>query len=355
MDISTRIANIRLHNQQLVTSNFTTPAQVVGWMGAMQAQDYNLARWAIGARLPETTAKQVEEAVSKGEVIRTHILRPTWHFVAVEDIRWMMQLTAPRIRPTLRQYDKYLSIDESTITKTKEVIVKALEQYGYLTRMELSRFVDEIGVHTKDNWMAHFMMHAEMDGLVCSAGMKGKDMTYRLLSEISPENNNFDRDESLDKLARRYFSSHSPASLPDFVWWSGLTMTDVKRSVEMIKRDFIIEQLGGQTYVFPSDGNSCELKSDYVHLLPCWDEYLVSYKDRSHVLVDEHYAKVISSKNGTFKPAISHNGNIIGSWKRIVKGKKITIETELFQKPSKSISDMLDIEIGRFLRFHNAD
>ncbi|HEY9364234.1 MAG TPA: winged helix DNA-binding domain-containing protein [Chitinophagaceae bacterium] len=346
----TDIANIRLVSQQIAASKFKTPKDLVKWMGAMQAQDYAMAKWAIGLRLPGSTNKQVEAAIDKGTIIRTHLMRPTWHFVAAEDIYWMLELTAPRIKAALKSRHKELELTEKTFSKSTTVLEKALAGKKYLTREELMIEFTKSKIATHDNRSSHLMLRAELDGIVCSGATKNNKQTYALIAERIPNKKNFTKDEALATLAKKYFLSHCPATIQDFAWWSGLPLTDARHAVEMIKRDFVSEKIGLQTY-WTSNSFSIPEKSKSVYLLPAYDEFIISYKDRGAAFNAENLKRSISN-NGLFKPLIVINGEVTGLWKRTIRKDKVIVQIEFFRpynKTSKKLIEKAALTYGLFL------
>ncbi|NVO11843.1 MAG: winged helix DNA-binding domain-containing protein [Bacteroidales bacterium] len=347
----TNISNIRLFSQQIAATKFTTVKDIVGCMGAMQAQDYAMVKWAIGTRLPNSTIETIEKAIDQGEILRTHLLRPTWHFVSADDIYWMLELTAPKIKASLKLRHQGLELTESLIAKSNELIQKALLGGNHLTREEIVAILQNAKIATDENRTSHILMRAELDGIICSGATKNKKQTYALLSERVPKSENLTREESLKRIASRYFASRFPATLQDFVWWSGLSVSDARNALEMVKSSFISEKIGLETYWFT---NSFSIPKDYnnsTYLLPAFDEFLISYKDRSASLPSENFKKAVSD-NGIFRPIIVVNGQIIGIWKRTIKGEKIIVETDLFRPQSKSIKNLIEkkaIAFGNFL------
>ncbi|MFV0418936.1 MAG: winged helix DNA-binding domain-containing protein [Dysgonomonas sp.] len=336
------ITNMRLVSQQLITADFKTPREIIAWLGAIQAQDFSMAKWGIGARLPGITDKEVEDAMNKGEFVRTHILRPTWHFVSRDDIHWMLQLSAPRLKGIYKTYDKYLDITPDFITKTNSLISKILDKEPHQTRQDIGAKLQEEGIECDNRRMTHIMSWAELEGIVCNGTVKGTKQTYDLLENRVPKPNIiFDKNESLYKLAYKYFRSHGPATLQDFVWWSGLTTTEAKKAIEFIKSDFIFETIGLQTYIFHELCARYIPNRDTIHFLPAFDETFVSYKDRTEILPLEHQKKVIVS-NGVFHPTISKNGEIIGTWKKVSTKKEISINTKYIFEPDKSLHKLID-------------
>jgi len=345
----TDIAKIRLVNQQIAAGMFTSPAELVGWMGAMQAQDYNMVKWAIGLRLQNSDLEDIEKAIERGEIVRTHLLRPTWHFVAAGDLRRLIELTAPQLKSGSRSRHKDLGLTTKLISKSNKIIWEALKGGQYLTRKELNPLFEAAGFKNENNLFAHLLFVAELDGLICSGPSKGNQHTYALLEERIPAAPNLSRDAALEKLARTYFSSHGPATLMDFIWWSGLPVKDARNALDIIKYDFISENMGAQTYWF-SENLSQKNEKNTVHLLPAYDEFLISYKDRSASVTVTDQQKSISN-NGIFRPVIVVNGEVAGIWKRTEKPAKVAIEILFFKAPAKWVKERAEKSALQFARF----
>ncbi|MBE0649954.1 MAG: AlkZ family DNA glycosylase [Bacteroidales bacterium] len=334
------IANFRLINQQITNSEFKTPKEIVGWMGAIQAQDMNMAKWAIGARLNGSTEEEIDSAIEKGEIIRIHLLRPTWHFVSSEDIYWMLDLTSPQIRTTLKSRDKRLGHNEAIYRKSNAILEKALSGGNHLSREELIPLFINSGLAVDENKAAHLLLRAEIDGLICSGKIKEKKQTYALLSERVSKKKTFAREEALAELAKRYFTSHGPATLQDFIWWSGLSIGESKQALEMVKSGILSETVGDQTYWFAAVSEVSLRNKDSVYLLPAYDEFVISYRDRTASLIFEDHNKAVSN-NGVFRPIIVEKGIVTGIWKRTIKNDKVMIETEFFRPPGKVMHNRL--------------
>ncbi|GHS93736.1 hypothetical protein FACS1894207_0670 [Bacteroidia bacterium] len=343
------IARIRLASHQLSETHCKTPEAVVSWMGAMQAQDYNMVKWAIGVRLPGYTEKQIEEAFNQGKILRTHVLRPTWHFVSPENIRWMLSLTAEKIKASSRYRDLYLEITEELYSKSNRIIQKALEGNRHLTREAIGKELEKEKITVNSARLVHFGMRAELEGIVCSGALQGKTHTYALLDERAPATKPLHREEALAKLAQLYFQSHSPATLPDFTWWSGLSLTEARKGLEAIKSGFVAEKINGQTYWINNDFRHAPDPENFCRLLPAFDEYLVSYKDRKAVLLSEHHRKAISS-NGIFRPVIVVNGQVVGLWKK-TSNKKNPVISEFFEGTDVLLKSVLDEAVEAFKAF----
>ncbi|MDP2889177.1 MAG: winged helix DNA-binding domain-containing protein [Bacteroidota bacterium] len=344
------ISNIRLHNQQIAATNLKTPNELAGWMGAMQAQDFNQAKWAIGVRLPHLTEAQIESAFNNGEIIRTHLMRPTWHFVSADDIYWMLELTAKQIKSTTKSRNRDLGLTEIVLGKSKEILAKILAGNQSLTKEEISTQLNLSGISTEEQRLYHILMEAEIDQIVCSGSMQGKKQTYALLEERIPVKRILTKDEALALLAKKYFTSHGPATLPDFVWWSGLPVADARKALEMNKSDLFSETIGNDTYWFAEPVSIPALPTNSVYLLPAFDEYLISYKNRSAAITIDHHKKAISS-NGVFRPVIVVNGQISGLWKRTIKKDTVWIEPDHFRPHNKTEESLILKAVESFGNF----
>ncbi|MBI5538803.1 MAG: AlkZ family DNA glycosylase [Bacteroidia bacterium] len=346
----TDITNIRLISQQIAATKFKTVKEIVGWMGAMQAQDYAMSKWAIGVRLPNSTDKEIEHAADNGDIIRTHLLRPTWHFVSAEDIYWLLELTAPRISASLKSRHNELELTESLLKKSNTIIRRMLTGGNHLTREELISEISKANIPVDNNRASHLLMQAELDGIICSGAIKNKKQTYALINERVAKTNNLTREQALEKIARKYFNSHCPATLYDFVWWSGLPVSDARKALEMIKSDLVSEVIGSETYWFTNTFSLFQ-EDNNAYLLPAFDEFLISYKDRSASFQFVNQKKVVS-ENGIFRPVIIINGHVIGIWKRSIKKEKVIVETFFFQSQNKVVKSLVEktaLDYGYFL------
>lgn len=345
------IAYLRLINQQITSPEFDKIKDVVAWMGAMQAQDYNMAKLAIGMRLPETDNDAVESAIAAAEIIRTHILRPTWHFVAAEDIYWMLELSAPQIRSATKSRDAGLGITENISQKSNSLLIKLLSGGKQMLREELLMEYKNANLATDENRFYHYLMRAEIDGLIFSRNSGANKQTYSLLHEYVPHKQAYTRDEALSLLARKYFSSHGPATVYDFSWWSGLSVTESKKALEMNRPDLISEVIDNQNYWFISSRTIPVKKKKNICFLPAFDEFIISYKDRTATIPLQFQANAFTS-NGIFNPVIVVNGEVVGTWKQKLKKDKLVITTNFFrQKKDLDECDLQQaaVSVGKFL------
>ncbi len=345
------ISNIRLSNQKIETTTFAQAVEVVSWMGAMQAQDYNMAKWAIGQRMSEATDEKVESALNEGKIIRTHLMRPTWHFVSAGDIYWMLDLTAPRIKSAMKSRNKELELTDAVLNTCFGMLEIELSETLNLTREQITKLFHQAKIKTDENRLSHILMSAELEGLLCSGRKIGNKHTYALLSERVPDRKVMLKDESLAELARRYFNSHGPATLKDFTWWSGLTVAEARKALDFVKPEFISETLNPDEYWLSKATVSVEGEAS-AHLLPAFDEFLISYTDRSASLELAHNRKAVSN-NGIFYPVIVINGQVSGTWKRTTQKDRVKIETHLFTAIHDNSLAQITKEIGAYSGFLN--
>ena len=344
------ISRLRMLNQQIEGSVCTTPKKLVRTMGAIQAQDFAMAKWAIGQRVPDSTLFSIEAAYNAGDIIRTHLMRPTWHFVSSDDIYWMLELTAPQIRKILKTNDKRFELTDQVYVKTNTILEKVLSNDCYMTREELVQKFENVHIRTDENRLSHILIRAELDGVVCSGPIRKNKLTYALLADRVPPKKTISRDEALITLAGRYFTSHGPATLRDFVWWSGLGVTDARKALEMIKTGFFSETIGSESYWFAEPLKSDRPVTPSVHLLPAYDEYLISYANRSAALATVNTEKTISD-NGIFRPVIVVDGQVEGLWKRTTIKNLVKIETSHFQLHDSKTMQTIRQEATRYGTF----
>jgi hypothetical protein len=340
----------RLLNQHLASPVFTNPADIVYYMGAIQAQDYAGAKWAIAQRLRGDTDSLIEKAFTDGDIIRTHVMRPTWHFVHPKDIRWMLELTSARVQATASTYHKQFQLDHTVFSACEKAIAKALQGGKQLMREEVANALQQAGVATNEQRFIHIMMQMELIGLVCSGGRQGKQFTYALLDERVPATKTTDRQDALTALTKRYFTSHGPATLQDYVWWSGLTVADVKAGLEMVKHKLLSDTVDGNAYWFNERSDTPEHKTPVAFLLPNYDEYIVSYKDRSAAIESSDINK--ADPRGTiFNHTIIINGRICAIWKRTIGKNKVDIEVIPFKPLSKVNQAAVTSAAKRYAKF----
>jgi hypothetical protein len=342
----------RLANQFLTGPRLSGPVEVVRRQGAVQAQDYTGAKWAVGMRTVSSTHADVEQAVASGEILRTHVLRPTWHFVLPEDIRWMLALTGPRISQAMSSYNRKMGLTPAVFRRSNKVIETALRDGAHLTRTELGEILRRNRVReTTGTRLAHMMMQAELEAIVCSGACRGKQFTYALLDRCAPAAAPIDRDDALSRLADRYFTSHGPATAHDFSWWSGLTVGDARRAIAVLGPRLTEVEAGGQSMWMVPREPPAPPASGTAHLLSNYDEYFIGHRDRSAI---GRRAKNIDAVSGG-DARISHvafvNGELVGEWRRTVTPTGLEATLKPFVRLSRDERALLERERARFAAF----
>jgi hypothetical protein len=348
---TTDFAHYRLHNQQISQHPFQKPGDVVRWLGAIQAQDYLGALWAIGSRVSEVTERAVEQAIADKTIVRTWPMRGTLHFVAPEDARWMQALLTPKVISGSAGRYRQLELNEAVFGRSQDLLIKALEGGKQLTRNELYAVLERGSVSASAQRGLHIIGHFAQKSLLCFGPRRDKQPTFTLLDEWIPGTVARERSEALAELARRYFSSHGPATLQDFVWWTGLSMTDAKLGIELAKAHLIQETVEGKSYWMPPTMPPLKETFPTVYLLASYEEYLLGYKDRSAVLDTIHNSKVVPGGNGVFSPIIVIDGKVAGTWKRTMKKDTVAIEINPFAALNKDQTLAIEVAAVRYSKF----
>jgi hypothetical protein len=345
------IARYRLVNQQIAATKFQTPAEVVSSLGAIQAQDYLGTLWAIGLRLPAATEKEVELAIANRTIIRTWPLRSTLHFVAAADVHWLLELTAPRIVSTASlRFERY-GLDTAVLARIRKVLVKALQGSQQLTRDEIYAVLKRARISIEGQRGYHILWRMGVDQVICFGARRGKQATFTLLEEWAPKDRKLDRDAALAELAWRYFKGHGPATLQDFVWWSGLKVSDAKAGLAMVSSRLESLTVGEKIYWISAETPSLNELAPKVHLLPGFDEYLLGYRDRSASLDPAHAQQVQAGSNGMFLGTIIVKGRVVGTWRRELGKKAASVTTNFFRPLTRVEAGALEEAIGGYCEF----
>jgi hypothetical protein len=351
----------RLRSQRLIGTPFATPVDTVRFFGAVQAQDYRGALWGVGVRTRGATGQSVEQAIAARLIVRSWPLRGTLHFVAAEDLRWMVRALAPRtLASTTRRFDA-VGLDPATLRRARHAAEKALAREGPLTRSALYRHLDAARIATTAMRGMHIVWWLAHEGVICCGAREGTRHTFALFDEWLPRTPERDRESALAELARRYFTSHGPATLPDFTWWSGLTTADAKSALESIKPQLACEMDDGLAYWWSADspvrlkpdttGRAGRVKatatSDPVRawLLPAYDEYTVAYCDRRPVVAPKYAAR---SANG-LRPAMVIDGQVVGTWSLVRATGAVQLTP--FVRLSALQKTAIDLAVQRFRAF----
>ena len=345
------IAAQRLHNQRLVGEKLSAPEDVVDWLGAVQAQDAAGAAWAIAQRTAGATAADLHAALDAGTLLRTHVLRPTWHLIRPDDLRWMLALTGPRVKQALRSYDRKLEIDDRLIARSQNRIASALADGTHRTRAELAEVLHGDGIVAKGPRLAHIMMHAELDALVCSGRPQGRKQTYALVDERAPGGPTLDPETALVELIRRYVRSHGPATPHDFAWWSGLTVTSARRGLAALGDEVERVEVDGTAYWMMAPVARVSLPVPTVHLLPNYDEHVVAYRDHGPSIDPATPDALAGWGNGSTTHQIVRHGLVVGGWRRKLYSDRVEVQATLRTPFSAAERTALGAEAEAFGQF----
>lgn len=332
------IAHWRLFSQRITGGDVTDPAALVKWMGCIRAEDFTAAKWAVGHRVHGSTDTSIERVFNEGLILRTHVLQPARHFVSPDDIRWLLALTAPRLKAINRSLHRSLGIGDEMLRKSRRIMIRGLEK-GQMTRVQLLTALKEGDVKIDDIRMGLLLMDAELNGLICSGSKDGREFTYTLLEDRAPVTGRYDRTESIAELARRYFRSRGPATVYDFSMWSGLRPADAGRAMEMNKQWLESEVVGGQAYWFDPSGWSVPVgdrssRDGSLFLLPAFDELTTSYLN-----------------DGVFRPAVIIDGQVSGRWSYTLGKGTVRIGVVAPLKWSGSLNEAIRKEAERYSAF----
>jgi hypothetical protein len=316
----------------------------------MQAQDFQAAKWAIGQRLQNATNDFIEQAFNAGEIVRTHVLRPTWHFVSPQDIRWLLELTAPRVNIASGSAYRKFELDDRVFKQTTRILTRALKGGRFLQRSALKKILNESGVPADNGIrLGYILIRAELDAVICSGPRIGNQFTYALLEERVAETKPLNRDKALATLTQRYFASHGPATIHDFMWWSGLTAVDAKKGIEMLERSLIRMSHGDKVLWGPSSDETVNQGPTSASLLTNFDEYVVAYKDRSPT----HDADEFTISNGLLGRTVIVDGQIVGSWKQTNDKGHAEIVVRPFRSLKKLERIAIEKAVDRYAKFLN--
>lgn len=348
------LAARRLSTQRLVGRGFDRPVDWVRQSVAVQSQDYAGAKWALGMRVPGLTDAEVDRLFDAGEILRLHVLRPTWHFVLPDDVGWLVALTAPRILHSLALRHRSLELDEHTTDRALDVVGEALVGSRHLTRSALMEVLSAAGIDPAGQRGPHLLMAGEMRGLLVSGPRRGAQHTYALRDERVPAVRRLDADAALAELARRYFSGHGPAGLNDFACWSGLTMTEGKRGIAAAGSALRHEVVDGRDLWSDPAAEPVRFRKPAAHLLPSWDEYTVGYRVRDHALLAGFaYDFSFFSFESILSNVVLIDGRVRGAWSRALTPGTVRVEVRPlagFAASERRAAEAAAAAYGRFLQ-----
>jgi hypothetical protein len=342
------LTRYRLHNQQLVNAQFDNPGDVVAWLGAVQAQDFPGSLWTIGQRMKNKVQEaDVEKAVNDKSIVRTWPMRGTLHFVPSKDVRWMLKYLTPRVISRMASYYQKTELDTKVFTKCKKLWIKALEGGQQLIRGEMYDVLERAKISTANMRGGFILGQMAHEGVICFGSRKGKQQTFTLMDEWLPSFPMLKKDEALVELALRYFKSHGPAVIEDFMWWAGLPKGEAASTLASVKEQLQQETINGKTHYFSASGKPGKINPAIAYLLPTYDEYGIAYKVRDAIIDPADHKKI----GGIYTSAIMMNGKAIGVWKRSIKNDSVLIETKPFRPFTKGQKSAVAAAAKRYGKF----
>lgn len=346
-----QIASRRLFAQRLIGEPLLSAVDVVGWLGAVQSQDFGAAKWAVAQRTAAATDAELDWLFDRGEILRTHVLRPTWHFVLPQDIRWLLGLTAPRVRLGVAGRFRRLEIDAETVRRSETAWAAALAGGRHRTRSELRKILAGAGISATGLRLLHLILAAELDGLIVSGPRRGKQMTYALLDERVASGAVFERDQALLELTRRFFRSHGPAQVTDFAWWAGLTTAVARTGVAAAGSALRRLSMDGKDYWIDADSESPSPAGSATHLLPNFDEYTVAYHDRSALHGDTAFDPAVFAFGSVLANVVTIDGLVRGAWRRLSAPSGIRMELRPLGRMKPAERQRVEEQVTRYGTF----
>ncbi|MBV7533386.1 winged helix DNA-binding domain-containing protein [Chitinophaga sp. sic0106] len=342
------IARLRLHAQQLSHHGYKTPQALVAYMGPMQAQDYHAGKYAIGTRLPAATLPAVEKAIHQAKIIRTWVFRGTLHLMVPEDIRWMTALVKDRLQQRLKAPETALDVDAAVYPKIFKLLRSEMKGGRQLLKSEIEELITRHKF--SKNYMMYLLQRASLEGIICHGPLKGKQFTFTLLDEWSPGTNAVSAEAALGMLATRFFTSHGPATVADFMTYGGITLKEANVGLEIARPSLECITLDKSVYWCSKGLQQSAGQVPPALLLPAFDEILVAYKDRSAMTPDAHKGKAMTS-NGIFHPIMLLNGQLAGLWKRTIVKDCVDIELQPFHLLKKTEKKVLEAACHHYANF----
>lgn len=324
------IGRLRLQSQRLATPTSATPADIVSYLGAVQAQDYPGALWSIALRTTHATRADVERVIADRTIVRSWPMRGTLHFIPAADARWMLELLAPRVVRGMAGRHRQLGVDDAVIRRSRTLIDRALKQRSVLSRSVLLSVLEKGGISPGGQRGIHIVRRLCMDRMLCFGPHDEKQPTFVLFDDWIRTSRRLDREDALRTLAERFFTSHGPASVRDFVWWTGLTVADAKLGLRLAQPSLERVATDDGELWMSNDLSASDAPTSRAHLLPGFDELLLGYKDRGATLAPEHASRICPGNNGVFQATLVLDGRVCGLWRRSTRAKAVAIEGSPF-------------------------
>lgn len=347
------VARRRLTAQGLEPSSARCAEAVIEHLTASQAQDLLPGRWSLAQRCSDVPPDAaVATALDEGRLLRTHVLRPTWHIVSPGALPWLLVATAPRVHRANASIYRQVGVDEELMRAARRVLETRLTR-GHATRTQLAAALADGGIHAEGVRLAHVLMYAELEGWICSGRNRGAQQTYALLGERVPDVRPVDREEALVRLASAYFSSRGPAVLKDFATWASLPLTEARRAVSQLDDQLEVTVVDGLTFLVAPDAGPPPAKpGPSLHLVQAYDEIVSSYPDSRDVIAGTRVLE-----RTAYTHAVLLDGRLLGRWRylRDPGGWPAVVETRLLRELTGEERALMDAEVGRFAAFAGRD
>lgn len=338
-----------MHNLHLLGNAERCAEDVVRSLVAVQAQDYSGSKWGLGLRAQHSSDRQVEDACSAGRILRTHALRPTWHFVTPDDIRWLLSLSAPRVLAASKPLFRRMELDGLLLSRAMVAIERAL-QHGALSREALRAPLESAGISTRgDLRMSYIMIHAELHALVCSGPRQGNQFSYALLDTRAPNARLLTADEAVAELATRYFRTRGPATVHDFAKWSGLTVKACRTGLEACRAQLQEHVIDGESFWAPPS-IAAGTGTSTAYLVSIYDEYVSSYRDRNAIGSPGLAPKLLAMGNA-LTGIVLVDGQIAGTWKRILRKDSAKVSITMLTRLTKAARTAITANADEYARF----
>ncbi|TGM95502.1 winged helix DNA-binding domain-containing protein [Leptospira dzoumogneensis] len=346
------IALTRLKHLNVLGSQYSSPEKLVEVLVAIQGQDYAASKWAVGLRIPDLNEEDIESAFLDKKIVRSWPLRGTLHVVSSKDIYWLLDLLGP---PTISKYAahyKKIELDPKVLKKCYSILSKNLSNQNFLTRKEISSILEKSGIITNTTRLSHILQRAGLEGLICFGPRRDKDFTYALIEEWIPgvKNVKKPKEEALYEITKKYFDTRAPATLADFVWWSGLNVKDAKTGIESFSSKLNSFQKDDQTYYIPKKTELVDKGSDTLFLLPAFDEFLLAYTDRRDCM-DPPPKRLLTPADDLFRPILVINGWVSGIWQRELKKEDIILKVNPYKPLNANLKKKLKKAAEEYAKF----
>jgi Winged helix DNA-binding domain len=325
-------------------------ADVVRWLGAVQSQDHEPALWSLAQRTSGVSLAELARAFDAGAFLRTHVLRPTWHFVPPEELRAMLALTGPRVAAGCAGRWRDLELPAPLRRQATDLMAAAIQAQGPLTRAELKDVLETAGISAAGQRLPHLLLHAELEAVLVSGGLRGRQHTWALVDDRVPATPPFDREQTLRSLTLRYVCSHGPVTERDFAWWSGLPLRDVREGLELARPHVDSLEAGGRRYWYGEEPPMEVLGRPQVHLIQSFDEYVVAYTESRGLADPGGHAKRVP-RGGMLSTAVLVDGRLSGQWRRSLTGGRADVEVTIFAPLSPGERSALEAAAQRFAAF----